>query len=53
MVEEIFGPVLTVFVFDDANWEKTLDDVDSTSQYGLTGSMYVLLIFFPYSIGTF
>ena len=40
--EEIFGPVLTIYVFDDADWEKTLEHIDTTSQYGLTGSMYVL-----------
>jgi 1-pyrroline-5-carboxylate dehydrogenase len=39
MSEEIFGPVVTVYVFDDNEFEKTLDLVDSTSQYGLTGSM--------------
>ena len=41
MVEEVFGPVLTVYVYDDVDWEKTLELIDTTSQYGLTGSMYV------------
>ena len=37
MVEEIFGPVLTIFVFDDEDWEQTINLVDNTSSYGLTG----------------
>jgi 1-pyrroline-5-carboxylate dehydrogenase len=37
---EFFGPLLTVSVFKDADFEKTLDLVDSTSKYGLTGSIY-------------
>jgi len=40
MVEEIFGPVLTVYVYNDADYEKTLDLVDSTSQYALTGAIF-------------
>ena len=39
MVEEIFGPVLTIYVYEDEDFEKTLELVDSTSQYGLTGAM--------------
>jgi 1-pyrroline-5-carboxylate dehydrogenase len=39
MCEELFGPVLTVFVYDPADFEKTLDIVDSTSIYALTGSI--------------
>ena len=41
MVEEIFGPVLTVYVYDDADYEKTLDLIDSSTEYALTGSMLV------------
>ncbi|KAK0432822.1 delta-1-pyrroline-5-carboxylate dehydrogenase [Desarmillaria tabescens] len=40
LVEEIFGPVLTVFVFEDADFEKTLDLIDETTEYGLTGSIF-------------
>ena len=40
MQEEIFGPILTVFVYDDENWEQTLELVDSTSPYGLTGALW-------------
>ena len=40
MVEEIFGPVLTVYVYDDKNFEKTLELVDKTSPYALTGAIF-------------
>ena len=43
MVEEIFGPVLTVHVYDDAAadaFERTLELVDSTSEYALTGAVF-------------
>ena len=39
MVEEIFGPVLTIFVYEDENYEATLRLVDGTSEYALTGSI--------------
>jgi 1-pyrroline-5-carboxylate dehydrogenase len=37
--EELFGPVLTIYVYEDENWEETLKLVDSTSIYALTGSI--------------
>ena len=40
MVEEIFGPVLTVYVYEDAAWEETLTLVDETSEYALTGAIF-------------
>ena len=40
MEEEIFGPVLTVYVYPDAEWEASLDLLDSTSPYGLTGAIW-------------
>jgi 1-pyrroline-5-carboxylate dehydrogenase len=40
MTTEIFGPVLTVFVYDDAHWSQTLELVDTTSPYGLTGAVF-------------
>lgn len=40
MEEEIFGPVLTVFVYEDSAFEKTLDLCDTTSPYALTGSIF-------------
>lgn len=39
MCEEIFGPVLTIYVYPSSDFEKTLDLVDSTSPYALTGSI--------------
>ena len=39
MCEEIFGPVLTIYVYDADKFEETLDIVDSTSPYALTGSI--------------
>jgi len=39
MCEELFGPVLTVYVFDDAKFEETIDIVDTTSIYALTGAI--------------
>ena len=39
MCEEIFGPVLTIYVYDADKFEQTLDLVDSTSPYALTGSI--------------
>ncbi|MFN4086886.1 MAG: L-glutamate gamma-semialdehyde dehydrogenase [Spirosomataceae bacterium] len=40
MCEEIFGPVLTIFVYEDAQYEKTLELVNSTSPYALTGAIF-------------
>lgn len=40
MEEEIFGPVLTVYVYDDNKYEETLEICDKTSPYALTGSIF-------------
>ncbi len=40
MVEEIFGPVLTIFVYEDNDWDNLLKLVDSTSEYALTGAIF-------------
>jgi len=40
MCEELFGPVLTLHVYPDARWEETLDLVDTTSPYALTGAVF-------------
>jgi 1-pyrroline-5-carboxylate dehydrogenase len=40
MQEEIFGPVITIFVYDDADFEKTLNLCDQTSPYALTGAIF-------------
>ncbi len=39
MCEEIFGPVLTVYIYDANKFEKTLELVNKTSPYALTGSI--------------
>ncbi len=39
MCEELFGPVLTLFVYDENKFEETLEIVDSTSIYALTGAI--------------
>ncbi|MGC8866817.1 MAG: L-glutamate gamma-semialdehyde dehydrogenase [Elusimicrobiales bacterium] len=39
MVEEIFGPVLSIYVYDDNDFEQALKLCDETSSYGLTGSI--------------
>ncbi len=38
--EEIFGPVVTAYVFDDAKWSETLSILDRTSPYALTGAVF-------------
>src|SRR5918999_1679763 len=40
LCEEIFGPVVSAYVYDDARWEETLRIVDTTSPYALTGSVF-------------
>jgi len=40
MQRELFGPLLTVFVYDDADWDATLDLVDTTSNFALTGAVF-------------
>jgi len=40
MAEEIFGPVLTIYVYPDAEYEQTLDLCDGTSPYALTGAIF-------------
>ena len=40
LTEEIFGPVVTAHVYDDAKWAETLALVDSTSPYALTGAVF-------------
>jgi 1-pyrroline-5-carboxylate dehydrogenase len=40
MCEELFGPVLTVYVYDDKNYEQILETVDQTSDYALTGAIF-------------
>lgn len=40
MQEEIFGPVLTIYVYDDKDLEKTVELCNETSSYGLTGAIF-------------
>lgn len=40
MEEEIFGPVLTVYIYEDTKYEETLEICDQTSPYALTGSIF-------------
>jgi 1-pyrroline-5-carboxylate dehydrogenase len=40
MVEELFGPVLTIYVYEDAKLDETLDILDKTSIYALTGAIF-------------
>ncbi len=40
MCEELFGPVLTIYVYNAEKWEATLDVVDATSPYALTGAIF-------------
>ncbi|OUJ73834.1 L-glutamate gamma-semialdehyde dehydrogenase [Hymenobacter crusticola] len=40
MCEELFGPVLTMYVYEDAKFEETLTLIDTTSPYALTGAIF-------------
>jgi 1-pyrroline-5-carboxylate dehydrogenase len=40
MTEEIFGPVVAVFVYEDSRYEELLELVDATSSYALTGALF-------------
>jgi 1-pyrroline-5-carboxylate dehydrogenase len=40
MCEEIFGPVVTIYIYQEDNFEETMDLVDRTSPYALTGSIF-------------
>ncbi|UGU16640.1 L-glutamate gamma-semialdehyde dehydrogenase [Sinomicrobium kalidii] len=40
MTTELFGPVVTVYVYEDEKWEEALQLVDTTSEYGLTGAVF-------------
>ena len=40
METELFGPVMTIYIYDDAKWAETLKLVDETSEYALTGAIF-------------
>ena len=40
MCTELFGPVITIFIYEDTDFEKTLKLIDQTSEYALTGAVF-------------
>ena len=40
METELFGPIITIFVYEEDQWEETLTLVDATSEYALTGAIF-------------
>ncbi|MCP4883699.1 MAG: aldehyde dehydrogenase family protein, partial [Flavobacteriales bacterium] len=40
MCTELFGPIITIFVYEDEQWEQVLDLVDQTGEYALTGAIF-------------
>ena len=40
METELFGPVMTIYIYEDAKWQDTLELVDQTSEYALTGAIF-------------
>ena len=40
MKEELFGPILTIYIYNDSEFDKTLKLIDNTSEYGLTGAVF-------------
>ncbi|MGZ4292434.1 MAG: L-glutamate gamma-semialdehyde dehydrogenase [Gaiellaceae bacterium] len=40
MRDELFGPVVTTYVYDESKWDDTLELVDKTAPYGLTGAVF-------------
>ena len=40
MEMELFGPIMTIYVYEDAKWKQTLELVDTTSEYALTGAVF-------------
>jgi len=40
MCTELFGPVMTIFVYEDAEWKKSLEILDDTSEFALTGAIF-------------
>jgi len=40
METELFGPIITIYVYEDTQWDETLKLVDSTSEYALTGAVF-------------
>ncbi len=40
MYTELFGPIITIYVYEDNKWEESLDILDKTSEYALTGAIF-------------
>ena len=40
MCNELFGPIITIYVYEDGQWEEILDVVDKTSEFALTGAIF-------------
>jgi len=40
MCTELFGPIITIYVYDDAKWDETLDLIDETGEFALTGAIF-------------
>lgn len=40
METELFGPVVTIYVYEDSKWNETLELIDTTSEYALTGAVF-------------
>ena len=40
MNQELFGPIVTIYIYADKKWNNTLNLVDNTSEYALTGAVY-------------
>ena len=40
MCNELFGPIITIYVYEDEQWEEVLDIVDKTSEFALTGAIF-------------
>ena len=40
MCTELFGPIITIFIYEDSEWESILDVLDNTSEYALTGAIF-------------
>ena len=40
MCTELFGPILTIYVYEDAKWKETLEILDNTSEFALTGAIF-------------
>ena len=40
MCTELFGPIITIYIYEDEQWEEILDVLDNTSEYALTGAIF-------------